>query len=149
MTDSVMYGAVTPASDAYISEQPNYLQGTGDEQQITQLGNALWEYKHEQRINGIPVCAEHRNLKIDRDDLLNAAFYLDSVPKSEIFWLSPDDADAIERYNDILQRAYNGSIIIQEELKQYDTTKCKYLVWVKYSEVQYKLHKRFMYILEE
>lgn len=148
MIDSVMYGAVTSAKDAYISDIGMQPQDSGD-QTITQTGNALWEYKHENKINGIPVAEEYKNLKIDRDDLLYAAFYLDSVPKSEIFWFSPDDADAIEKYNDILQRAYNGSIIIQEELKQYDTTKCKYLVWVKYNEVRYMLHKRFNYILEE
>lgn len=117
--------------------------------EISALGNALWSYKFEHKINGIPVAATDCNLPIDREDLLYVAFQLDTIPKSTIFWMSPEDEESIKAYDALLARVYNGSVIIVDELKQYDQTKGKFMVWIRYNEMQYSLHKRFTYLRED
>lgn len=120
-----------------------------EDSEISPLGNALWSYKEEHRINGIQVAPGDCGLPIDRDDVLNTAFQLMSVPKSLLLWLSPDDAEAIAKYDALLQQVYDGSVIIQDEIKQYDQTKGKFMVWIRYNEVSYKLHPRFQFLREE
>lgn len=82
---------------------------------MTESGNALWSYRNEGRINGIPVAEKDCSLPIDREDLLQAAFQLTSTPRSLIFWMSPDDEDAIKAYDSLLKRAADGSVLIQDE----------------------------------
>lgn len=120
-----------------------------EDSEISPLGNALWSYKEEHRINGIQVAPGDCGLPIDRDDVLNTAFQLVSVPKSLLLWLSPDDAEAIAKYDALLQQVYDGAVIIQDEIKQYDQTKGKFMVWIRYNEVSYKLHPRFQFLREE
>jgi len=116
---------------------------------ITDEGNALWSYQREGRINGIPVAENARGLKIGSDELLAVAFELVRVPKSEIFYMSPDNEDGIKKYDDILGKVYNGEAVILEENKQYDPQKGSYLVWVRYDLMSYRLHPRFEYLMRE
>ena len=144
------YGTLISAEEAELlldSSLPGAEQDT--ESEVSPLGNALWSYKEEHRINGIKVASGDCGLPIDRDDVLNTAFQLVSVPKSLLLWLSPDDAEAIAKYDALLQQVYDGSVIIQDEIKQYDQTKGKFMVWIRYNEVSYKLHPRFQFLREE
>ena len=144
------YGTVVSTKDAVLLQDAELPSESGQESNdISSVGNALWSYLHENRINGIPVKNGDCNLPIERDDMLSATFQLVSVPKSMLLWLSPDDAEAIAKYDDLLQRVYNGTVIIQDEVKQYDAAKGKFIVWVRYNEVYYELHPRFQYLREE
>lgn len=149
MNDS-NYGQVVSVKEAGILTD-NMLPGmqADVDTEISSLGNALWSYKFEHKINGIPVATTDCNLPIDREDLLYVAFQLDTIPKSTIFWMSPEDTESIEAYDALLARVYNGSVIIVDELKQYDQTKGKFMVWIRYNEMQYSLHKRFTYLRED
>lgn len=149
MNDS-NYGQVVSVKEAGILTD-NMLPGmqADPDTEISALGNALWSYKFDHKINGIPVAATDCNLPIDREDLLYVAFQLDTIPKSTIFWMSPEDNESIEAYDALLARVYNGSVIIVDELKQYDQTKGKFMVWIRYNEMQYSLHKRFTYLRED
>lgn len=149
MNDS-NYGQVVSVKEAGILTD-NMLPGmqADVDTEISALGNALWSYKFEHKINGIPVATTDCNLPIDREDLLYVAFQLDTIPKSTIFWMSPEDNESIEAYDALLARVYNGSVIIVDELKQYDQTKGKFMVWIRYNEMQYSLHKRFTYLRED
>lgn len=148
---SDIFGEVTSIEDAMIMDDDRL----ADSQQrtpdihITDEGNALWSYQREGRINGIPVAENARGLKIDSDELLSVAFELVRIPKSEIFYMSPDNADGIKRYDDILEKVYNGEAVILEENKQYDPQKGSYLVWVRYDLLSYRLHPRFEYLTRE
>lgn len=149
MNDS-NYGQVVSVKEAGILTD-NMLPGmqADVDTEISALGNALWSYKFEHKINGIPVATTDCNLPIDREDLLYVAFQLDTIPKSTIFWMSPEDNESIEAYDALLARVYNGNVIIVDELKQYDQTKGKFMVWIRYNEMQYSLHKRFTYLRED
>lgn len=144
------YGQVISTKEAGVLTD-NMLPGrpTDTQEELSSLGNALWSYKFEHKINGVPVSETDRNLPVDREDLLNVAFQLDVVPKSAIFWMSPEDAESIEQYDALLSRVYDGSVIIIDELKQYDQSKGKFMVWIRYNEMKYSLHKRFTYLREE
>lgn len=148
--NDISYGQVVSPKEAGVLTD-NMLPGRSvdSNDELSSLGNALWSYKFEHKINGIPVAAEDCNLPIDREDLLLIAFQLDSVPKSMIFWMSPEDSDSIKEYDDLLNRVYNGSVMIVDELKQYDQSKGKFMVWIRYNEMQYSLHKRFTYLRED
>ena len=109
----------------------------------------LWSYREEHQIQNIQVQKSDWNLPIADDDMLSKAFRLHSVPHSEMFWMSPDDEESMAKYNQILQDAYDGKIIIVDEQKQYDQSKGKFLVWLRYDEVAWELHPRFAFIREE
>lgn len=144
-----IYGQLSSIDDAVLipddvlQETPE----TGDDSQ--NKGNALWLYFHEDKINGIPVAEEDRHLKIDKDELLAAAFMLDRRPKSVVLYMSPEDTESSDKYDELLKREYNGEIIIVDELKQFDMQKGRFIVWVRYDEVRYKLHPRFEYLRED
>ena len=145
------YGQVYSAKDTELlqdSQLPKASQ-EGAPQDISSVGNALWSYKTEGKINGVPVKSSDAGLPIDREDLLQAAFQLESIPRSMLLWLSPDDEEAIAKYDELLNRVYNGSVIIVDEMKQYDSAKSKIMVWIRYNEVSYALHQRFQYLREE
>ena len=146
----IEYGTVVSTKEAELLQNKD-LPGSEQEveSEISSVGNALWYYKNENTINGIKVAPDSQGLPIDREDLLNAAFTLTSVPRSLLLWLSPDDTDSIAKYEDVLRRVADGSVLIQEEIHQYDANKGKFMVWVKYTEVSYRLHPRFQYLREE
>lgn len=144
------YGNLVSAKDTGILNSTDLpdSQETPDTE-ITQVGNALWNYKECGRINNISVQESDRYLMIDREDLLYAAFTLDSKPKSMVLWLSPDLPDETEKYTKLLQEVADGRVIIAEETSQYDSEKHAFMVWIKYNEVRYVLHKRFEYLRDE
>lgn len=144
------YGEMVSAKEAELlpdSALPSQQDDTPES--ISSIGNALWSYKNEHKINGVQVDSKDQDLPIDRDDLLNAAFTLVSRPRSMMLWMSPDDAEALAKYDELLQRVYDGAVIIQDEVQQYDTNKGKFMVWIRYNEVHYELHPRFQYLREE
>lgn len=146
-----VYGDLVPADGAQVMGD-NLLPRvpvTEDDREITSFGNALWSYKFTGRLNGVPVRSEDRRLPIDREDLLNVAFELVSVPQSVMFWMSPDIEGSTDKYDELLKRAADNEIYIAEETAQYEPSKGAYLVWIKYRTQTYALHKRFEYLREE
>jgi len=111
--------------------------------------DALWSYREEHKIQNVQVKQSDCNLPIADDETLAKAFRLSTVPHSEMFWLSPEDTEALEKYNQIIQAAYDGKVIIVDEQKQYDQSKGKFMVWLRYDEVGWELHPRFEFIREE
>lgn len=148
--NDMSYGQVVSTKEAGVLTD-NMLPGSHVEatDEISPVGNALWSYKFEHKVNGVPVTAADRNLPIDREDLLYTAFQLVTVPKSIIFWMSPEDTESIKEYDALLAKVYDGSVIILDELKQYDPNKGKFMVWIRYNELSYSLHKRFTYLRED
>lgn len=144
------YGQVVSTKEAGVLTDSMLPGGrTETAEELSPLGNALWSYKFEHKINGVPVTEADCNLPIDREDLLYVAFQLNTVPKSAIFWMSPEEAESIKEYDELLSRVYNGSVVIIDELKQYDPNKGKFMVWIRYNELSYSLHKRFTYLRED
>lgn len=141
------FGQMVSAQDALLCESPiaDPLMAQG----ITSTGNLTWEYHNLGTINGIPVAEGDASLAIDRDDLIDAAFTLKGTPRSKVFWMSPENEESIKLYDDLLEQQSNGKIRILEELKQYDTTKSAFMVWVRYDEVEWQLNPRFAYLREE
>jgi hypothetical protein len=142
------FGHMVSPQDALLAELPtgeDPMQSPG----ITNVGNLTWEYHNLGTINGIPIADADQNLAIDRDDLVDAAFTLKGTPRSKVFWMSPDNEDSIKLYDELLERQSKGEIRIMEELKQYDTNKSAFMVWVRYDEVEWQLNPRFAYLREE
>ena len=142
------FGHMVSPQEALLAELPigeDPAQSNG----ITNVGNLTWEYHNLGTLNGMPVADADQNLAIERDDLIDAAFTLKGTPRSKVFWMSPDNEDSIKLYDDLLERQSKGEIRIMEELKQYDTTKSAFMVWVRYDEVEWQLNPRFAYLREE
>lgn len=144
-----IYGSLVSMDEAEIIDDSDLLANPQNDSGITSEGNMLWSYREEGRIANIPVATEDRNLKIDSDELITAAFELDRKPRSLLLHMSPDDSESCEKYDKLLERAYNGEIIIVEELKQFDAANARFVVWIRYDEVCYRLHPRFHYLREE
>ena len=147
MTENDDYGHMVSIDEVMLSESP--FKEEKAENQISTIGNELWSYHNEGRIHGIPVVDNAVGLPIDRDDMLDVAFTLKRVPKSKIFWMSPEDEESIKLYDAMLAQQADGQLIIIDELKQYDTSKCKFMVWLRYDELSYELNPRFDYLREE
>lgn len=147
MTENDDYGHMVSIDEVMLSESP--FKEEKAENQISTVGNELWSYHNEGRIHGIPVAENAVGLPIDRDDMLDVAFTLKRVPKSKIFWMSPEDGESIKLYDAMLAQQADGQLIIIDELKQYDTSKCKFMVWLRYDELSYELNPRFDYLREE
>ena len=137
-------GSVEDAAALSMDEQ--------EEQQpyIDTVGNSLWDYQHEGRINGVPVFEGDRDLKIDRDDMLAAAFTLYRTPRSLLLYLAPGDDDkGNAKYSELLLAAADGSVEIIDELRQWDAGSNRFVLWVRYDELEYRLHPRFAFLREE
>lgn len=147
MSEEVDFGHVVSLDEALLSDEPG--EQSKEEEQLTTIGNALWEYHNLGRIGGVPVADDAVGLPIDRDDMLGVAFNLKRVPKSMIFWMSPEDTESIKKYDDLLNKQTDGELIIVDELKQYDMNKCKFMVWIRYDLLSYELNPRFDYLREE
>lgn len=145
------FGAVQSGDDATVAAMPGVLEQ--DEgftaPGIDNTGNALWSYLNENKINGYVVAEKYRGLKIDRDDMLAVAFRPEITPRSALFRLCPENKEDNEAYEKLLKGTAEGTIDIVDETCQFDAAKSSYLVWVRYKEVQYVLHPRFNYLLEE
>ena len=123
--------------------------GTQPSHELDPLGNALYSYKFEDRINGIVVAEQDRKLPIDREDLLAVAFRLKSTERSWVFWMSPEHEENCDKYAELLNQANEGRVRIVEETKQYDTAKSAFMVWIRYYECEFELHPRFEYLRKE
>ena len=109
-------------------------------------GDALWRYRYENRINGIPVTENDRDLLIGTEKILEEAFELHGTPKSWMKWMAPEIQESADEYAELLRRQGCGEIRILGELTQYDTDKKAYLIWVRYEELEYRLSKRYDFI---
>jgi hypothetical protein len=109
----------------------------------------LWYYHNEGTIRGIPVADDAVGLPIDRDDMLDVAFILRRTPGFKLMWMSPDDEESMKTYNKLLAEQAAGRLVITEESKQYDMSKSKFMVWLRYEELLYELNPRFAYLREE
>lgn len=143
---SAEYGKTTTPSEAFLSDIP--LQDETPKKGIDGYANPLWMYQNLDNLNGIPIDPSAQGLPIDREELLEAALYLDRSPRSMIFWMSPEDTESIQKYDKLLEDQENGKLIIVEEQKQYDMNKSKFMVWIRYDLLRYKLHPRFEYLRE-
>ena len=144
------YGDTVSAVDAVAFTDDLLPRGPEEtEREISPRGNALWKYRKEGTINGIPVAPGDRDLPITRESYLHTAFELKTVPRSSVFWLSPEETESIDKYDELLARAGNHEIMIVDETKQYDAAKGKFMVWIRYNEVLYALHPRFDSLREE
>ena len=142
------FGHMVSPQEALLAELPTG-EDPAQSNGITNVGNLTWEYHNLGTLNGMPVADADQNLAIDRDDLIDAAFTLKGTPRSKVFWMSPDNEDSIKLYDALLERQARGEIRIMEELKQYDTTKSAFMVWVRYDEVEWQLNPRFAYLRVE
>ena len=154
MSDSVMMEGLVAAKDVELLSEDDLPWDDNDQQKhknniVVQQGEALWSYRYENKINGIVVADADRDLAIERDDQLPERFRPHFVPRSKIFWLSPDDTEQNDEYEKLLKDVYDGKAIIRDEQKQYDSAKGKFMVWIRYDEVCYELHPRFSYLKEE
>ena len=111
-------------------------------------GDALWWFMNKGTINGVPVADVDRSAKVDSDKLLQEAFILERVPHSEMFKMSPDNADELARYDELLKKVYEGKALIVDETKQFCPDKGYFLVWMRYDELRYVLHPRYAYLKE-
>lgn len=142
------YGTISSITDASLVDYP-FKEPEKKKNVIDDSANLLWSYQNTGTIDGTPVDPSALNLPIDRQDLLATALYLDRRPKSAIFWMSPEDEESIKKYDQLLDDQFHKKILIIEELKQYDQSKGKFMVWVRYDELCYMLHPRFEYLKEE
>jgi len=153
--DNFMAGLVSAKDAVLLSEEDIPWDDDELEKQqkngtiVTQQGEALWSYRNENKINGITVKEEDRDLFIERDDQLPERFRPHYIPHSKIFWLSPDDVEQNAEYEKLLQDVYDGKAIIRDEQKHYDDAKAKFMVLLRYDEVCYELHPRYAYLKEE
>lgn len=148
--DSAEYGNLVSAVDATtFSDTMLPSDDTAEPTELSATGTALYQYKFEKRINGVPVKSTDVDLPIDRDELLQAAFTLNSSSKLALFQMAPGDTDQLDKYNALLKRASNAELVLEEETKHYDPNKGAFMVWVKYTELFYELNQRFNYIRED
>lgn len=147
---SADYGKLVSTADAVVLDEaglPGYEAPAKEQTQGE--GNALWSYHGEGRIDGIPVDERDRGLKVDSDEMLHVMFRLDRRPCSLMLYMSPDDEEGRKAYDGLLQRVYDGEVLVVDEIKQYDPAGGRFIVWVRYDELKYVLHPRFNYLREE
>ena len=148
MTESELeFGRTVSLDEVMLADIPG-----GEPQQnqvVSSVGDLVWEYHELGRINNIPVADTDLNLPIDREDLIDAAFTLKRIPRSKVFWMSPEDEESIKLYDDLLAQQTDGKIQIIEEAKQYDPNKGKFIVWLRYDETTIELKPRYAYLREE
>ena len=145
----INFGDVVSARDATVDMTNELPKLPEPQSEISSRGNALWEYREEGTINGIPVDAGDCGLMIDKEELLNVAFELQRIPRSLVVYISPEHEEGKRQYDKLLDMVAHGKVVIVDEMKQYDQSKGCFVVWTVYEEVQYKLHKRYEYLRSE
>ena len=146
MTDSDC-GQMVSIKDVLLADLPGAAPAAN--QVVADTGKVIWEYHELGRINNIPVADSDLNLPIDNEVTLDEAFTLKRIPKSKVFWMSPEDEDSIKLYDDLLAQQTDGRLQIIEESKQYDPNKGKFIVWLRYDELSIELKPRYAYLREE
>ncbi|MBQ6471828.1 MAG: hypothetical protein IJJ33_07585 [Victivallales bacterium] len=145
MTEAGAYGEVLSPADAEatgwepVEEPSRRPTATGD----------LWAYHNAGRVFGVPVRESDRGLKIGSEELLQQAFVLRRAPKSLMLYLSPDDTEAMDKYEAVLSRIAAGECELVDEERQFDAAHSRFLVWLRYNELSAELNPRFDYIREE
>ena len=145
MTESERLGIMEGADDvtAAVYQQPDDPQVPGG------ADSQLWWYHNAGRMNGVPVAEQDRGLKIDDEGMLATAFLLERRLRSLMLYLSPDDAAASARYDRLLDLVNDGSAEIVDEVRQWDQEHSRFVLWVRYNELEYRLNPRFAYLREE
>lgn len=139
------YGRVLSPSDVSL-DMPDVVQGDNVPQPPPDLGNALWIYQTQGKINGVPVAQEARGLPIDGDDMLQTVFMLDKHPRCMVLRLHDGDCSDKDKFDELLSRAYLGEVSIVSEDIQFDASRGHFLVLLKFEELQYVLHPRYSYL---
>ena len=148
MTSDADYGHVVSSNEAMLFETPNQ-QENSTSGVILDPASSLWEYHNQGTLHGVPVADNAVGLPIDKESLLDVALTLKRTPRSKIFWMSPEDEESIKLYDKLLAAQSENQLVIIDELKQYDASKCKFMVWLRYDELLYELNPRFEYLREE
>lgn len=146
MINSDAFGAITALDDAERvaqDQQEDAFDVSSD------AGNVLWSYHNENRLNGVPVADEDRGLKIDDEGMLGSVFVLCRTLRSMMLYLSPDGGEGVDRYNDLLDKINDGRAEIIDEIRQWDQDNSRFVLWVRYNDLEYRLHPRFSYLREE
>lgn len=144
------YGRLIPAEEAGLSPDPEGIYGQQPQAStVTADANPLWDYTQTGRINGVPVKESDQGLPVDSVDLLSAAFEMEATPRLFTAWISPDHPEGVKAYEALLEMAGNNEVVLGEETRQYDAQHSAFLVMLRYSEVCYRLHRRFDYLREE
>ena len=145
--EKIDFGHAVSIEEAQLITPPGQEQQTKDAS--IDPNSDLWSYHHLKRIQGFPVAEGDLDLPIGKESTLDDAFYLKRTPRSKIFWMSPEDEESIALYDGLLALQADHQIQIIDELKQYDTSKCKFMVWIRYDETCFALNPRFDFLREE
>lgn len=111
--------------------------------------NPLWEYVTLGTIDGYRVAEDAKGLPIESAERLQTALVPVLTPDSEILVISADDKAGLDRYNELKRKEAAKELVVLSEASQYDSSKSAYIVWIKYSYVEYRLAPRFEYLKEK
>jgi len=146
MDRTAAYGVLTAPSDAEATTwTPSETPGRG----FSGEAAALWEYHTLGKFMGIPVCAGDRDLKVDRLDLLQEAFLVRRFPKAQVFRISTEGGESLEKYEGILSKVASGEYEIVDEERQFDAQSGSFVVWLRWNELSVELNPRYEYLREE
>ena len=147
--DPILGELVAPEDVELINDED--LPGLGDDEQnknntVTAYnGDVLFAYREENKINGVIVQEDDRDLPIEKDEEVQRYFRPKHTPHSEILRLPADN----EKYNQLLQDVYDGKAIIVDEQKQFDAAKGEFIVWIRWDSVCYEVSPRYAYLKED
>ena len=112
-------------------------------------GGFLYEYQTDGRIGGVPVSSCDRGLPIESDEALADAFELRRRPRALVVSLPADAGDVSGKYAELLEAVYDGRAVVIDERTEWDAASSRFVVFVRYDEVEYALRSRFSYLREE
>lgn len=147
------FGEIYTAQDVTINSLETALSAKADSSsnilQATDESQALWEYQQNNTIDGIKVAEHDRQLAIDSVDTLRDVFQLYREPKAELFILDPANKEGLDAYNKVLNKVYDGEATIINESREYDAVNSRFLVYIRYDIICYKLNNRFNFLRDE
>lgn len=141
---SLFFGNVSAVSDTNIMQEPPSVPPSASRKDLS--GEAMYEYLHNGTLDGISVALADRNLPFDSEEEMRDALQLVRREKVFLEWLSPDTGK--DKYAELLERANNGEIIIEDQTLQYDAGKSAFMALVRYCEVEHVLSPRYNFIRE-
>lgn len=139
-----IYGNICSARDTGLAPEPP-TQADDAVAQAFNDGESLWCYHNTNKINGIPVSPEATALPIDSEELLQAALVLQRRPKSAVMFITAEDTE-VSAYQQLLDRVSRCEVEVIDELREFDAQHSRFIIWVRYNELQYVLHPRFEYL---
>ena len=146
MLDSESIGYMTAPTDADVLVEER--DDDAAQQAVDGTGSLLWGYQHDGRLYGVNVAKNDLALKIDSDSLLSIAFSLIRTTRSEVLYISPDGGKGNDRYDELLDGVNDGRIEIIDELRNWDQERSRFVLWLRYNELEYRLNPRFDYLRE-